>query len=115
MFEYSLSLSELRAQYDSIDFDKEVQLNKTIESGSEGLDRYASVGIVYIVPRSGLYAVLSPLCAAIAAGSCAIVEVSVLPKWLPDPLEDSAADSRERSHRPQRRQALFCAAFFPTL
>ncbi|KAK5064921.1 hypothetical protein LTR84_000755 [Exophiala bonariae] len=74
LFEYSLSLSELRAHYDSIDFEKEVQLNKTIENGVESLDRYASVGIIYVVPRSGLHAVLSPLCAAIAAGSCVIVE-----------------------------------------
>lgn len=75
LFEYSLSLSELRAHYESIDFEKEVQATKTIENGNESLNRSAAIGIVYIVPRGGLYSVLSPLCAAMAAGNCVIVEV----------------------------------------
>lgn len=79
LFEYSLSLTELRAHYDSLDFEKEVRSTKTIENCTEGLNRHASVGIVYIVPRSGLYSVLSPLCAAMVAGNCVIVEVSLVP------------------------------------
>jgi hypothetical protein len=78
LFEYSLSLSELRAQYESLDFEKEVQATKTIEHGDESLNRYVGDGIVYIVPRGGLYSVLSPLCAAMAAGSCVIVEVGLI-------------------------------------
>lgn len=79
LFEFSLSLSELRAHYESLDFEKEVQATKTIENGNESLNRYVGVGIVYIVPRGGLYSILSPLCAAMAAGSCVIVEVSLVP------------------------------------
>ena len=75
LFEYSLSLSELRAHYESIDFEKEAQATKTIENGNESLNRSAAIGIVYIVPRGGLYSVLSSLCAAMAAGNCVIVEV----------------------------------------
>lgn len=79
LFEYSLSLAELRAHYESLDFEKEVQATKTIQNGNESLNRYIGVGIVYIVPRGGLYSVLSPLCAAVAAGSCVIVEVGLTP------------------------------------
>lgn len=80
LFEYSLSLSELRAHYESIDFEKEIRATKAIENGNESLNRYAGVGIVYIVPQGGIYSVLSPLCAAMAAGNCVIIEVGLIPK-----------------------------------
>ncbi|KEF61803.1 uncharacterized protein A1O9_03373 [Exophiala aquamarina CBS 119918] len=93
LFEYSLSLSEVRFHYESIDFEKEVAATKTIENGNERLNRYAGVGIVYIVPRGGLYSVLSPLCAAMAAGNCVIVELLQTTNRTSSALRDSLQEA----------------------
>ena len=71
--EYSLALSELRTHYESLDLKTEVKLAHTLEDA----DRTTCLGIVYIVPaqRNLLYSALSPICAALAAGNCVILEV----------------------------------------
>lgn len=71
--EYSLALSELRTHYDSLDLKAEVKLAHSLEdpTGTTG------VGIIYIVPaqQNLFYSVVSPLCAALAAGNCVVLEV----------------------------------------
>ncbi len=79
-FEYLLALSELRSHYESIDLQSEKAATKSIEQGTETV-RFSAVGIVYIIPktsRNGFYATISPLCAAMAAGNCVIIEVSAV-------------------------------------
>ena len=79
-FEYLLALSELRDHYESIDFESEKAAAKSIEEETEST-RVAAAGIVYIIPetrRNGFYATISPLSAAMAAGNCVIVEVSLI-------------------------------------
>ena len=78
-FEYSLALSELRNHYDSIDLASEKAAADSIVEETE-ITHVSAVGIVYIIPhtaRNGFYAAISPLCAAMAAGNCVIVEVSL--------------------------------------
>lgn len=71
--EFFLALSELRTHYESLDLDAEVKLAHTLEN----LTGTTNVGIVYVIPgqRNLFYSVLSPLCAALAAGNCVILEV----------------------------------------
>jgi acyl-CoA reductase-like NAD-dependent aldehyde dehydrogenase len=74
--EYSLALSELRAHYETLDLKTEVTLAHSIENPTGT----TNVGIVYVIPaqRTLFYAVLSPLCAALAAGNCVVLEVRFL-------------------------------------
>ncbi|TKA68423.1 hypothetical protein B0A49_08385 [Cryomyces minteri] len=76
-FEYALVLFELREHYESLDPKNELATTRQIELGNDNLDRSNSTSIVYVVPitHTLLYSVLSPVCTAIAAGSCVIVEL----------------------------------------
>ena len=78
-FEFLLVLSELRLHYDSLDPEVEIVSKRQIEAGNDHPERRVPTRISYIVPSTHtmLYSVLSPLCAAIAAGSCSILEVRV--------------------------------------
>ena len=76
-FEYSLALSELRTHYESVDLGKELEDEKQIVNGSDKTTRCVGVGLVYIVPNGDLYSIIAPLAAAMAAGNCAIIEVSL--------------------------------------
>lgn len=78
-FEYSLALSELRSHYESIELASEKAAAESIAEETE-ITHVSAVGIVYIIPqtaRNCFYAVISPLCAAVAAGNCVVVEVSL--------------------------------------
>lgn len=78
LFEYGLTLRELRKTYENISLDAENASARAIEQGRHSPQRVNGVGMVYIIParsKSSLYNILSPLIAAIAAGSCVIVEV----------------------------------------
>lgn len=78
LFEYGLTLLELRQTYDTINLDAENSSARAIEEGRNNPRRVNGAGVVYIIParsKSSLYNVLSPLGAAIAAGNCVIVEV----------------------------------------
>ena len=80
-FEYSLALSELRHHYDSIDLESEKAAAKSIEQRKESVHHVSGMGIAYIIPelsKNGFHAVISPLGAAMAAGNCIIVEVSLM-------------------------------------
>ncbi|KPI44044.1 uncharacterized protein AB675_6158 [Cyphellophora attinorum] len=71
--EYSLTISELRTHYESLDLRRELDSQKAIEN----LDATTSVGIVYIIPARGnlFYSIVSALTAALAAGNCIILEL----------------------------------------
>ena len=77
-FEYTLTLLELRQHYEALNTKIENDAMRQIELGNENTERKRNTSIVYVVPSTptSLHAVLSPVCAAIAAGSCVIVEVS---------------------------------------
>ncbi len=77
-FEYTLVLSELRQHFEGLNPKDELAATRQIELGHDSFGRSKSTSIAYIVPSTHvlLYSVLSPVCAAIAAGSCVIVEVS---------------------------------------
>ena len=77
-FEFAQALSELRLHYESLDLKADLKTVRLVETGVENLERTRPVGMVYIVPSkwSLAFSVLSALGAAVAAGSCVIVEVS---------------------------------------
>ncbi len=77
-FEYILVLLELRQHYETLDSGKQVASNRQIETGHDNAGRSKSMSIAYIEPctHTLLYSVFSPVCAAIAAGSCVVLEVS---------------------------------------
>ena len=79
LFEYGLTLLELRQTYETINLEAENASARAIEEGHDNPQRVNSAGVVYIIParsKSSLYCVLSPLGAATAAGNCVIVEAS---------------------------------------
>ena len=75
--EIFLTMDILRQSYDSLDFEKELKEEYSITNGEDNLSRRVGVGIVLIRPTSHtrLYSVLAPVCAAIAAGNCVLLEV----------------------------------------
>ena len=75
--EYAMALSELHLHYSSIDLGDDLRNMRTIEREKDNVNRSKSLGIAYIVPwrRNTFYSIISPLCAAIAAGNCVIIEV----------------------------------------
>lgn len=77
-FEFARTLLELRTHYDSLDLEGDLKAARKVESGVDNVARTRPLGIVYIIPsKSSLaFSILSALGAAIAAGSCVIVEVS---------------------------------------
>lgn len=76
-FEYALVLSELRQHYEAFDSKQAAQAVRQIEFGNDNAENRRTASIVYIVPctHTTTFSVLSPLCAAIASGSCVIVEL----------------------------------------
>ncbi len=78
VLEYLLALGELRSTYESVSLEAEIAAARAVEQGQDCLHRKIGVGIVYIRPdrtRADVYGTLSPLCAALAAGNCIVVEV----------------------------------------
>lgn len=75
--EISLALKEIRTHYLSVNLDKDLEREYRVAHGKDNVDGKRGVGIVYIVPtrHTMFYSVISALSAAIAAGSCVIVEV----------------------------------------
>lgn len=82
-FEFSLALSELRLHFNSLNLQTELAIARKIEAGHDNIGKVRPAGIVYILPQKQnlFYSVISPLCAAIAAGNCVVVEVSLGPYW----------------------------------
>lgn len=75
--EYYLTLSVVKDQYASIDFDQMMEEEYRIANGKDTADRRVAAGIVYIVPSSHtlFYSVIVPLSVVIAAGNCVVLEV----------------------------------------
>lgn len=77
--EYFLSLSAIRDHYNTISPDSELEKEYDIANGNSAKNRRVGHGLVHISPSryTMLYSIIAPLSAAIAAGNCIILEVSV--------------------------------------
>ena len=76
--ELFLTMDSLRHFYNSLDFEKEIKEEYLVVNGQDNVGRRTGVGLVVILPTSHtrLFSVLSPICAAITAGNCILLEVS---------------------------------------
>ncbi|KAH8799725.1 aldehyde dehydrogenase PutA [Xylogone sp. PMI_703] len=91
--EYSLTISELRTHYASLNLEEDLKSQRSLEN----LDATTDVGIVYIIPsqQNLFYSSVSALTAALAAGNCVILELpqtltqvsGILRKILPSALD----------------------------
>ena len=77
LFQYSLALSELQTHYESLNLEEELKSSRNIVNDNDRLVRFVGSGLVYVIPHSGLYSVVAPLAAAMAAGNCVVIEVSL--------------------------------------
>lgn len=79
--EYYLGMEAVRHFYDSLDFEKDLKDEYSVVRGEDNLKRRVGAGLVVIRPTSHtrFYSILAPLAAAIAAGNCVILEVSLIP------------------------------------
>lgn len=79
--ELFLTMDSLRHLYDSLNFVKEMKEEYLVTNGEDNLGRRIGVGLVVVRPTSHtrLFSVLGPICAALAAGNCILLEVSLLP------------------------------------
>ena len=77
--ELFLTTDCLRHAYDSLDFGKELKEEFLVSNGEDNTGRRIGVGLVAIRPtfHTRLFSVLSPICGAIAAGNCVLLEVSI--------------------------------------
>lgn len=73
------TLEEIQTHYNSLSLDQHLEDEYCIKNGVDCTQGSYPVGLVYNIPeeRTVLYSVMSILSAAIAAGNCCIVEVSV--------------------------------------
>jgi acyl-CoA reductase-like NAD-dependent aldehyde dehydrogenase len=78
LFEHSLTLQEIGAHYNGTSLSRKNSKATKIERGEDNPDYACPYGIVYIVPSSGLYSVLSALVAALVAGNCVVLEVGII-------------------------------------
>lgn len=75
--ELFLTLDSLREFYDGLDFKKELKDEFAVVNGEDNVARRVGVGLVVVRPTSHtrLYSVVAPICAAVAAGNCVLLEV----------------------------------------
>lgn len=78
--EVVLALQELRAHYVSLSLSKDLEIEYRIKNGKDSADSSRGVGIVYIEPTTHtlFFSIVSALTAALAAGNCIVLEVSLL-------------------------------------
>jgi acyl-CoA reductase-like NAD-dependent aldehyde dehydrogenase len=78
--EVVLALQELRTHYTSLSLKKDLEAEYRIANGKDNADNVQGAGIVYIVPSTHtlFFSVISALTAALAAGNCIVLEVSLL-------------------------------------
>lgn len=111
--EYGLALLALKDQYASLNPAAALEEEYAITHGKDAPQRTEGAGIVYIVPTAHtlLYSIIAPLCAAIAAGNCVIVEVCALSNSssMLDPFSLTLA-SKSSSKQPVK--SLACSAGF---
>lgn len=77
--EYYLAMQAVRHFYDSIEFEKEIQDEYSVARGKDNATRRVGAGLVVVKPttHTRFYSVVAPLAAAIAAGNCLVLEVSL--------------------------------------
>ncbi|KAF9869473.1 putative aldehyde dehydrogenase [Colletotrichum karsti] len=75
--EHFLALEAVRHFYDSLDFDKELETEYLVAHGKDNAQRRTGAGLVIIRPTTytRLFSILSPLAAALAAGSVVALEL----------------------------------------
>jgi len=75
--ELFLTMNSVRHFHDSLDFGKELKEEYSITDGKDNPHWRVGVGLVVIRPttHTRLYSVVAPICAAIAAGNCILLEV----------------------------------------
>lgn len=78
--EVILALQEIRAHYGTLDLKKDLEAEYSIANGKDNLDASIGYGIVYIAPctHTLFFSVISALAAALAAGTCVVLEVNSL-------------------------------------
>lgn len=77
--EFFLAMDSIRKSYYTLDFDRSIKDEYLVTTGEDNPERSKGVGLVTIRPtsHSKFYSVVAPLAAAIAAGNCVLLEVSV--------------------------------------
>lgn len=77
--EYYLGMEAVRHFYDSLDFGRDLKEEYSVVRGEDNVTRRVGAGLVVIRPTSHtrFYSIVTPLAAAIAAGNCIILEVSL--------------------------------------
>jgi acyl-CoA reductase-like NAD-dependent aldehyde dehydrogenase len=77
--ELYLGMDALKRSYERLDFDQSLKSEYLVAFGNNNLDRRVALGLVAVRPsrHSRFNSILSPLVAAIAAGNCIILEVSM--------------------------------------
>jgi acyl-CoA reductase-like NAD-dependent aldehyde dehydrogenase len=75
--EIYLAINAVKQQYEAINFRKFIDQEYSIARGKDNPHKRVPIGCVYIIPsnHSLLYSIISPVCAAIAAGNCVVIEV----------------------------------------
>lgn len=76
--EYSLALQVLRERYIELDSAKELELEYRIAKGIDAPDAREPYGVAIIhvsQQHTPFYSTIAPLCAALAAGNCVILQV----------------------------------------
>lgn len=76
--EVALVLDLVKEHYNSIDAKKELEAEYRIKNGKDASDRREPWGVAYIEPQKShtpFFSAISPLSAALAAGSCVALKV----------------------------------------
>lgn len=78
--EFYLGTDALKKSYESLKFEQSLKDEYSVAHGKNNINRRVALGLVAIRPsrHSRLHSVLTPLVAAVAAGNCVLLEVSVL-------------------------------------
>lgn len=83
--EVAIVLDLVKEHYASIDVSKELEAEYQITKGKDAGDRRVPWGVAYIEPQKNhtpFFSVISPLSAAIAAGACVALKVSIRVDYL---------------------------------
>jgi len=77
--EFYLGMDALRKSYESLNFEKSLKNEYLVANGKSNEERRVAMGLIAIKPsrHSRFYSVIVPLAAALVAGNCILLEVSV--------------------------------------
>jgi acyl-CoA reductase-like NAD-dependent aldehyde dehydrogenase len=75
--EFFMAMDAVRISYEKLDFDRSMSEEYSVKFGKDNRERRSAQGLVAVRPsrHSRFYSVVTPLVAALEAGSCIIVEV----------------------------------------